>query len=385
MLETIREYSNDQLVGVGEDDAAFDAFLTWMSRVVGGIDVYWVDRDQLEWFETLEHERANLLEAAAGCRVRGRSRDEARLWIGAYLFFDTRGPYETIAARLSNLRTGDGALDGRVSCTRGFLLYRAGRIVEALDEFTAAYRLGLEAGDDALAGRACALLGAVGEGDVDLAEKGVELARKSGNRHVLAEAITALAIAVSSDPSRARQLFVEAQLLAREMGDERNAMLIDGNLVEIALALSKPDEAAVAARRAIKSARRFGDMLIEAFGHLLLATSEVAIGEPQAARASTSLALELMEEAGIRHDSLLIDALYTLAMADAEAEATTAITLWSAAERLQSKAASAMSPSLVPYVNRHLEPLRAHPAFTRAWDEGETLSLDEALELGCRS
>ncbi len=70
MLETVRQHAVGELRDAGEDESVFDAFLGWISGIVGEVNEYWVDRDQLEWFDTLERERANLMHAAAECRAR---------------------------------------------------------------------------------------------------------------------------------------------------------------------------------------------------------------------------------------------------------------------------------------------------------------------------
>jgi predicted ATPase/class 3 adenylate cyclase len=388
MLETIRRHGTDQLAAAGEEDTTFDRFLTWMKGVVGDVDEVWIDRDQVAWLDTLDRERQNLMSALVTCRDRGMTAPEARLLLGAFEFFDTRGPYEATAALLDDIDVADTGLAGRLRCARAFLLYRAGHDDDAIADFDTTYRLAREIADDALAARALALKaglsmmqGAAGIDDArQLTEEAVSLARSVGDRYALAHTLNALGIVTSArDAHAARDLYDEAARIAGTIGDQRNAALFDLNLLETTLALRMLGGTVEAAMRGAETMRRLGDSALEAGALGTLALAHAARREPDAARSAIARELELMRE--WRDEHLLLEAVAVLAIAAAPDHPDEAIVLWAAAERARIEQAP-VPPQLRPHIDDFLEPLRDHPNFDSLWNAGSRLSMDSALERG---
>ena len=131
MLETIRDSAGSRLEDAGESSVVFEAFLDWLDTVVGEVDGWWVDRDQLHWFRTLECERPNLMHGIAQSRAQGSHARAVRLLVGAYEFIDAWGPYAPFADLLRGQPGGDPQVDGRARLLYLMLLVRLGLHHEA--------------------------------------------------------------------------------------------------------------------------------------------------------------------------------------------------------------------------------------------------------------
>ena len=155
MLETIRQHAGDALVvRTGRARRCSTRFLEWLAGVVGEVDAYWLDRDQLAWFDTLETERANLLGAIGACRADGRDLEAMRLLLGAFEFFDARGPYAPLLNMTGGVLLEDERLQGRVHLAHGFLRLPPRSLRRLLPGTGSAFALGVSSADDALAARA---------------------------------------------------------------------------------------------------------------------------------------------------------------------------------------------------------------------------------------
>ena len=390
MLETIREHAADQLLSAGEDTDVLERMLGWLGGVVGAVDEYWADRDQIEWFSTLESERENLMQGVIECRRRGMVDAEARLVLGAFEFFDTRGPHDAIASVLADLEPTDEWLAGRTICARAFLLHRAGRSEEALAQLERAQALARRTRDRPLEARALALLTGLREelrGDVPTerrrhADRALAVARRSGDPYAIAQALNEAGLIVASDDlERGRALVEEASRVAAGIGDRRNAALFANNLVPLLLMLEQPEAALDLAHRQDEELRAVGDGYSQVLLAVNLAIALVATGRSLEARSELELSLELTTR---RDDQFLIEVTTVLAMAVADRDPAEAIVLWSAAEQARAKAAYPLSEEAVAYVERILEPLRARDDFADLWDEGGRLRLEEALDRGLR-
>ena len=394
MLETIREYAQRQLAATtGERDAVFGAFLEWLRGVVGEVDEYWIDRDQLEWFETLQAERENLMSGIAECRARGRVDDGARLVLAAFEFFDTRGPWAPVVELLLGAGVSDDRLRAQACFARGFLDHRLGRIDEAIAECENAHAIASGIGDDAVASKALAISAGLRLlfGDSDpaslepLMEQAVALARRSGDRYCLGHALNNLGMVLATrlEVERAVEHYAEAARTASEIGDQRNAAVFASNVIPAYLSLRRAGEAAERARRTIPVTQRLRDTKLEAMVLEQLALAHVALGEHEAAREAIARVSELMGEGRFEPRSG-VETVFVLAMASAATSRPDAVLLWSAAERARIAISASLAPDLRPYVEDILEPLRGLDQFDELWRAGGELELDEALARGLR-
>ena len=395
MLETIREYAQRQLAATtGESDAVFEAFLEWLRGVVGEVGEYWIDRDQLEWLDNLEAERANLVSGIAACRSRGRVEEGTRLVLAAFEFFDTRGPWAPVVALLLDAGVSDERLRAQACWARGFLVgHRLGRIEEAIVELENAYAIASGMGDDAVMAKALADAAALrlwfGGSDPaslePLMEEAVALARRSGDRYSLGHVLNGLGLVLATrlEVKQAVECYAEAALAASEIGDEHNAALVAYNVIPAYLSVRRAEEAATHARQTIPVVQRLRDTKLEAMALEQLALAQVALGEAEAARDALVRVSELMGE-GRFEPRFLVETLFVLAMAAAATSRPEAVLLWAAAERARIAISVSLEPDLCPYVEDILEPLRALDEFDDLWRAGDELDLDEALARGLR-
>ena len=87
---------------------------TWLAGVVGEVDAYWLDRDQIGVVRHASKPNGRTsLGAISACRAEGRDLDAMRLLLGAFEFFDVRGPYEPL------LGPDRGRTTSRTSGSRG--------------------------------------------------------------------------------------------------------------------------------------------------------------------------------------------------------------------------------------------------------------------------
>ncbi len=394
MLETIREYAHQKLSATeAESEAVFEAFLEWLQAVVGDVGRYWIDRDQLEWFATLETERANVTAGVRECRMRGRVDEEVRLILAALDFFDARGPWGSPFELLLDAQVTDDRLRAQACYARGFFAARLGRISEATAELENAYAIAAAVGDDAVAARALAgsatlrvwFGGCTPESQQPLLEEAVALARRSGDGYSLGQALNGLGAACTSanNAARARDLYSEAALAASEVGDQRNAAAFAFNIIPTDLSLGRADEARDRARRMISVIQGVGDAYLEAWIVEQLALAHVALGEHDDARAAIARVSELVAERQFE-PRFLVESLIVLAMASAPTRRRDAVVLWSAAEHARAATSLSLAPDLQPYVEGMLGPLRDLEDFDDLWEAGGELELEEALETGLR-
>jgi predicted ATPase len=387
MLETIREFAHDRLRAAEETAAVLGALLDWLDLVVGDVDELWVERDQRQWFRTLDRERANLMSAVAACRDEGRDEHALRLLVAADEFIDTWGPYEPFAALLEDVECDDPTLNRRVRLLYLRLLMRLGRFREAasgatdsMDEF---------ADDPALSGRLHSLRafatlyqGAAGEAR-SLASVALELTRGAGDQRGLADALNTLAVAEVTLGERevARAHLGESETVAESVGDSRNAGIARGNMALLLLAERRPVEACVLLRTITDDVRDMEGPAMAAAQLGNLAIGLAASGDTTAARIALREALEL--DTAQHADGLAVEGLLVLAITAAHDGAPdVAAVLWGAAEAAEESVDYVIGPELDVYVTDILEPLRDRADFAANWRRGRELDGKEALALG---
>ena len=395
MLETTREYAQMRLRDdPAEAEAVLDAFLGWLDDLVGEVDEDWIERDQLEWFTTLEVERANFMHGVTACRSRGRSDRGLRLVVAADQFIDARGPYAAFLELLERLRSGDPTLECLALLLRMRLLLRMGRHaeVEAVAEASAASM----AGNPIAEGRLLSLrsFNTLYEGDAErataLADKAVALTRLVNDRRGLADALISKAVAAShvmvgsrtqGDFSLSLTHLRESLGLSESLGDRRTAEIARLNMAIVLLSARKPHEACQLLHTTLANVRPIADPFLLSAALDNLAIGLAAVGDPDAARLALREALEL--ELAQVEDSLRIEGLLLLAIGAASVGAPErAITLWGAGARLSDAAGYVVGPELQVYVTDRLEQLRSRPDFEHHWEHGRSLSADAALEFG---
>jgi len=387
MLETIRDFAGRRLENAGESDDVFEAFLDWLEGMVGAVDEWWLTRDQLHWFRTLESERPNLMHGIVRSRARGEHSRALRLLVGAYEFIDAWGPYAPLADLLENRTSTTPEIDGRAQLLYLMLLLRLGRLQDATTQADASMRL--FAGDQVLLGR---LLGfrsfiVLQLGDpqraVALATEALDLARPIEDHRGIASALNSLGLAEMTlgEFDGADAHLRESEAISRQYGDIRNACIAGGNAALVLLAARKPDEATrlLQAITAAVSSLEGPTMVAMQLGNLAIGLA--ATRDTSGARTALRQAIEL--DAAQFEQALAVEGLLVLAIAAVHDRALDlAALLWGTATAALVRFDYVLGPELTVYVTDVLEPLRARPEFEARWERGRVLPVDEALALG---
>ena len=296
MLETIREHSADQLENNGENEQVLDALLTWLTAVVGDIDEHWIDRDQIDWFNTLETERANLLRGLEWCAASGQEALGSGILIAAGEWIDSRGPYAPFIDLIKRLPCGDPRLEGRGLALRARLLSRLSRYPESDADAARARELADESGDDALAADATSMVAwnlrmtGNAEDGLHRGRRALELAEASRNTWSIAAAsnVVGNGLDLVGAADQGLPLVARSAELWSPIGDQKGAMVAKTNIGAIALGSGDPRGAAAITREALELARRFGDLRYVAGNLSNLGVAMAALGDTGEARAAVS-------------------------------------------------------------------------------------------------
>ena len=389
MLETIRDYAQARLDEAGETEIVFDASYAWLCEVVGEIDEYWIDRDQLEWFDTLERERPNLMQTIEGCRARERGDDALRLVAAAEDFIDSRGPYTTFLALLESLAPQDPRLVARATyLSLRLRLIRLGQSFKGAMEGSASEAA---EGDPSCGSLVLALAAyaAIYQGRLDdarsTAKRALDLARDCGSERALGEALNALALIAltEGDLDAGFARLHESRRVWEAIGDQRNASIVRGNEAIGLLAAKRPEEARLVWEELVALGRTHDDPYVLATAMCNLAIAWAALGDVVHARAAVRDALERYSE---QWDEVIgVEAPLVLALVALEEDAAPrAVELWAASEKRREEIGYAIGPELTVYIEDRLEPLRARPDFEAHWERGRALTTDQAIDLGMR-
>ncbi|MCJ7438534.1 MAG: hypothetical protein MUP97_12340, partial [Acidimicrobiia bacterium] len=323
-----------------------DALLTMSSA----LSLYWLGygnrRDGLMWMETA---LAMAPDAPAGIRA------QVMAWAGSHAM--DLGRYEDGRAMLEgSLRCSTEAGEPPLPFTLrmlGILALEENRpelAVQRCEEALAAARERGEAFDELESlwglGMICAL-GADETRAVPLTDDGVEMARRLGNRHGLTMALQASGFArMATDPARALALLEEAKGMTHKTS---YSPVLSGQLLFfLGIARLRLGELSLAARAVGESLAQFEQVANHYYLSLAMGlTATLAVGHDPGA------AVNLLAAADRRRDALGLGG----APRDVEMQ-----------RRTRERLASTMAPD----------------EFAAAWDQGQALDLEDAVDLAHR-
>jgi predicted ATPase/class 3 adenylate cyclase len=354
MLETIREFGQEQLEAAGDLELVLGRHAEHFLGLAVEVEPHLVGDDQAAWLDRCEHEHANL-RAALRWAI---DRDEA-------------GPAQAAAGALWRFWQQRGHLtEGR----------------RWLDEV-----LAMPSGQAPTAARAKALTGAGGiawwsdRGPARaFYDEALAIERRLGDPARLAEALynQAHAVADAHDLEAAARLFDESLELFRRVGDEPGA-------ARVLVMQVVPDAMAGAWDRVVARIeevaaiwRRLGDRLNLAFGLIWLAFAYGRAGRRDDARATALEALQLFREADNATGVALafLDLAFLLTW---EGRHTDAIRMAGVSERQRQLAGGGPTPGFGGMLEGDpVADARAHlteDAAGRAWEEGRAMSVPEAI------
>jgi predicted ATPase/class 3 adenylate cyclase len=361
LLETVRQYAADRLLESGEAGQLRDRHLAYFLAVAEQAAPQLRGPDQQAWLDRLETEHDNFRSAltwssaaagdgAGGLRLAGAL---SWFWLVHGHFGEGRGWLFALLA---------GAPEGQVVASRIKALIGAGILAFAQSDFAAARVLleeslatAREIGDQFSVGVALNNLGnvAINQGDYAAArplyEESLALRRELGHRSGIAASLSNLAnvARAQGDYATARALHEESMAILQELGDQRAKALSLTNLGNVVC-----DQGDYAAAR-------------------MLYVESLALAHELNDRLVVAEALE-----GLAH------------VAAALAVPSRAARIWGAAERLREEIGAPLPPNERPRYDPQVASARAamedDPAFDSAWQEGRTMTLEQAVEYGLK-
>jgi predicted ATPase/class 3 adenylate cyclase len=351
MLETIREYATEQLDQSGEaaDLRGRHAlhFLTLAEEAEPHLPA-----DRRGWFERLDLEHDNLRAALDHFEAVGETQLALRLAGALSRFWFTKGHLQEGRRRLRNaLRT-----DERPTTARAKALTKAAFM-----------------GDD---------------NATALAEEGLALNHELGDVWGIAESELALASAVAPDDmARARELYEQSARRFRELGDEHHVLIATRSLAWAYINLGDREYGRELHEENLRRARELGNKRIEAITLGALAMHAVEDGRIEDAvpmlRESHRLHLELGDPI-----QSALDVLRFAALLSAMGEAADAARVLSTSHALCEEIGFDLHGWDPEFVAGTLTSIRAEldeAAFLEAWDEGRTLTAEDAIALALKS
>lgn len=271
MLETIRRYASERLEASGEEEPVLVRHRDWYCALAERAERELEGADQARWMDLVEAEHDNLRTAlelglSGGDGTGPALRTAAALW----RFWHVRG-YLSEGRRW--LERALGRNEDAPSPIRARALRGAGSLAWDQGDYAAAR---------------------------SLHERGLGLARASGDREMIASALNGLAIAAGSQsdfPSE-RALYEEALGIWRETGNMRGIAVTLGNL---AASLNEQGEHATARalfEESLAIRRELGDKQGIAQALNGLARAAGALGDGEAERALSEESLAIWRELG---------------------------------------------------------------------------------------
>ena len=300
-LQTVRAYACE-LAGDGLDElrARHSAyFLGELSAAARGLD----GPAELTVAHELDADLPDLRQALAWALTHGTDDDAASAVVASQSYFQARGLLPEAAAILTQAcRHGLSApVDLAATATRGRIAYYLDQVEEAhvlLDDALARARAARSAEWTVY----CLTYFApvrylLDDPEIDgLADEAVQLARPVGGR-VLRQALALAAFAASlrDDREAMQQLGAEGLAIARELGDARLVSYHLLDVVDLAIAEGRFDEARVAARESLDVARTIGDTARELDALVYVALTALWTADPKTALLYGQEALAMAE------------------------------------------------------------------------------------------
>jgi predicted ATPase/class 3 adenylate cyclase len=353
MLETIREYAVERLEESGEEGELRPRQAEWFVALAAEAEPHLTGSPKA-WLDRLEVENANIRTALDHLEASGSGEHMQRLCGAIWRFWAIRGYIAEGRRRV------EAALeaDSRATIARARALNGATVMALVTGEAMAARRYAEEAID-------------VHRVVDDPWGESISLGLL-GNVH-----------ADERDFEGAERLFEAALKRHLELGDDHRVLVAMDNVAGMRLERGDISSARSLHEEIIRRAKAAGNLRMEASS--LSALGEYALREERVAEA-----LPLLEEScrisrDLEDNEALLDVLYRLAWALAVAErAADAARVYSATDVMRHESGRAGIAWLERENEQTLERIHARldeDAFARAWEEGERMAPDEAIEL----
>jgi len=394
MLETLREFGQEQLEASGEQDTIRHRHANFFLVLAEQAEARLERAEQVQWINRMEQEHDNLRAALEWSKTAdGASETCLRLAGSLGLFWEARGYFSEGRERLAAILLTDPA-QGRTAA-RARLLARAAELAYRQSDYPATasfageslaiYR---EVGDKQGIASALVKLGnaATELGDYATAsgflEEALMIWRDLEDKHGIARALISLGWAAlrPGDYPLAKARLVEALDLSRDLGDTRSIGFELSGLGEIALRQGETVLATQLVEESLERRRQLGNKW--GVGVSLGILGWVAIREGNWNRAIERLgeSLEVRREIGdLSGSAWCLERFAEVALAQGKTEK--AVRLLGAGAALRASISSVIDAVDQPEYESRINSLRAElgeERFTAAWDEGRVLTLEQA-------
>jgi predicted ATPase/transcriptional regulator with XRE-family HTH domain len=356
MLETIREFSQEQLERAGERESARRALASWAAAFVGAFRtderVTFIDLSQ---YQTIDGEIENLREAIAYFGERGDAAECARLFVGLFTYFYISGRFRE--ARSLGLRSLELA-----------------RAEPLPDRMHGALLSGLAV--------MTTILGDAIQGE-SLAREGLARLRAPGEETpLIPEALIGLAIAVREQGryAEALQYAEQAYASASKVGDQSMAAFARYHTGKVAFLLHDLDRAEMLLTDALRWSRAAAPNETALYSLQYLATVYTMQGSPVQAVAVLREAEQHWRKAASEVAGLFLDNIGALAASVHRPVDSARIFGAGAAFRTSRGIGTSDEPWVID-VKRDLRFLLGEEEYVVALDEGLRLGVEGGLEL----
>jgi predicted ATPase/class 3 adenylate cyclase len=395
MLETLREFGLEQLQASGEQVSIQRRHADYFLSIAEQTEARLESAGQVEWINRMEQEHGNL-RAALECSktADGTAETCLRLANALGLFWEARGYYSEGRKLLADLLLTE-PIRGR-SATRARILARAAELAYRQSDFSATMSLAGESlaiyrqvGDrQGIAsvliklGNAATEIGSYATASGFL-EEALKTWRELGDKHGITRALISSGwVALRSGKyGLAKRRLIEALALSRDLRDTRNIAFELSGLGEVALRQKDYLRATQLVEESLALRKQLGNKW--GVGVSLGILGWIAMREEKWDHAMTRLceSLEVRREIGDQSGSAwCLERLAAVAMAQGQTEK--AARLFGAGAALRASIRSVIDPADQPAYKSKIRSLRrklGKQRFTKTWDEGHALALEQAV------
>jgi predicted ATPase/DNA-binding CsgD family transcriptional regulator len=408
MLETIREYAGEQLAASAEAGAIGRQHARYFVELVERVEPELRGPEQVLWFDRLEQEQDNIRAVFAWCREEASGAEGVQIGlrlVGAMSWYwYTRGPFSEGRARAAEVLARPQAKEHTTLRTRA--LRPAANLAWVQGDFAAVRTLAEEglalarkSGDRQMEAVFLHNLGhlALEEAEGDLAaarslyEQSLAIQRELGNRPNVAVALNSLALVdrAEGDLAAARPRIEEALAIVRELGDTAGIAYSLQRLGELALREGNYPMSRSLLEQALTMRRESGEQqklleTLDGLGYAALREGDYVTAAAcfrESLTAGTGLGTRRYTWVSVAGLAVLAGAPRTGADAG-EPGLRQAAKLFGAYDGLRETDGVKIDPVLKVEWDRDIAAIRAQldeATWQDAWEEGRAMSLEQAI------
>jgi non-specific serine/threonine protein kinase len=316
MLETVRQYAQDQLNGAGEAEPTRDRHLQFYLALAEEAEPELTGREQRGWLARLDPELENFLVAHAYC---DHAKDGAQ--IGMRLVFSLKmylrqrgltalGHRITVEALARSGAEERNLVRCRALWTAGEHGYFMGRYREATEYVETSLAIAKEKADEGMLAEALRLLGylALALGNRAAAREhflaALAKSRRLGNELQLSSALNGLGelCRVEGELERAEPLYREILTLSSERGDRAGIAICLVNLAWTSIGLGREDQAQGMVREGLTIVEEIGSKRVGVALLDCVTALAATVGDWERAARVHGIAEALMEQMGCHRE-----------------------------------------------------------------------------------